>query len=77
MGGIFGIGQQSYEVPQAPVVESLPVREDTVDPESKASRDTERRKLRARAGGVSGTLLSSPLAPVAPGLLGRIGSGGV
>ena len=72
---IFGGGMESPEIPE---VKPLPQREQT-EPVAQAARDEERRKLRARNGGVNATLLTSPLgasgqdAKSGPGLLGRAG----
>lgn len=50
---LFGGG---YEAPTAPSVDPAPLRSEK-DPEEKSVRDAERRKLRARANGINGTLL--------------------
>ena len=72
---IFGGGMKSPEIPE---VKPLPQHEQT-EAVAQAVRDEERRKLRARNGGVNATLLTSPLgvsgqdAKSGPGLLGRAG----
>jgi len=73
---LFGGG---YEAPEARQYESLPAREREGDPEEQATRDAERRKNRARAGGVRSTLLNNPLGGSAQagnpaGLLGNTGA---
>lgn len=73
MGGvvssIFGGG-----APKEPDIPAMPAREDTQEAESRASRDEEMRKARARRG-MAGTILTSPLGasgqPQSGGLLGR------
>ena len=57
MGSLFGGG---YKAPKVTESEPIPVREDEVEPVSKAVREAEQRKIRARRG-MSGTLLTSPL----------------
>lgn len=76
ISSLFGGGMS---MPKTPEVTPLPQREQT-DPVAKSVRDEERRKLRARNGGVNATLLTSPLGvsgqsgqSSAPGLLGRAG----
>lgn len=54
IGGLFGGGGDI----DTPDVDPAPVRQSDGEPEAKAARDNERRKQRARAGGVSGTLLT-------------------
>lgn len=68
---LFGGG---YKTPETPKVSPLPVREDS--PEDQTTRDAERKKLRARAGGVRSTLLGARLGNTnttgnSGGLLGR------
>lgn len=78
MGGVVsGIFGSSHSSPSTPDYEPVPVREEESEPESKAAREAERRKLKARRG-MSGTLLTSPLGVSggtgktgASGLLGR------
>lgn len=76
MGGvvesIFGGG---YDAPDTPEYDPVPVREEAKEPESKAVREAERRKIKARRA-MSGTLLTSPLGTTGggsggSGLLGR------
>lgn len=61
MGGaissIFGGG--GYSAPDPVKYDPAPSREET--PEETGVRDAERRKNRARAGGIKSTLLSNPL----------------
>lgn len=75
LGMLFGGGQASS--PSAPVIMPAPVRETAAEPEAKAARDEEPRKLRARRGGIAGTILSKSepegTNPAAGGILGRIG----
>ncbi len=73
MGSVFGGG--GYESPDIPQQDPIPVRENEVEPVSKAVREAEQRKIRARRG-MSGTLLTSPLGTTGfqysgGGLLGR------
>ncbi|MCM1235964.1 MAG: hypothetical protein NC489_38225 [Ruminococcus flavefaciens] len=56
---LFGGG--AADMPETPVYESSPQREREGDPEEAAARDAERKKNRARAGGVRSTLLTNPL----------------
>lgn len=61
MGGIgqlFGGG--AYSTPDLAETPAMPVRAEH-DPEEKDTRDIERRKLRARANGINGTLLRNSL----------------
>ena len=71
MGSLFGGG---YDEPEMPETEPMPSSEEQ-EPVSKAAREEERRKIRARRG-MSGTLLTSPLGTTGSvpsgGLLGRI-----
>lgn len=61
MGGVVeGIFGGSSKSPSTPDYEPVPVREEESEPESKAVREAEQRKLKARRG-MSGTLLTSPL----------------
>lgn len=75
VSSIFGGGAS---MPKTPEVSPMPQHEET-EPVSRAARDEERRKLRARNGGVNATLLTSPLGvsgqsgQSSPGLLGRAG----
>lgn len=59
IGGLFGLGG-GMETPDYPEPEPVPVREAEVEPVSKAVREAEQRKNRARRG-MSGTILTSPL----------------
>lgn len=68
---LFGGG---YEAPEPVRYESAPAQERNGDPESAATRDAERKRNRARAGGVRATLLSNPLGG-APSSLGGGSSG--
>lgn len=79
MGGaissLFGGG--GYDAPEPVQYDPVPVREAESEPESRAVREAERRKLRARRS-MSGTLLTSPLTSslgrsgnTTSGLLGR------
>lgn len=71
MGSLFG---GSYEAPEVPEVSPMPSSAESEEPVSKAVREEERRRLRARRS-MSGTLLTSPLGTnsnSANGLLGRI-----
>ncbi len=65
---LFGGG--SMPEPEPVNYENLPAREREGDPEEKAVRDAERKKNRARAGGVRSTLLRNPLGG-SSGLLGQ------
>lgn len=74
VSSIFGGG---VKTPKIPDVTPMPQHEDA-EPLLQAVRDGERRKLRARNGGVNATLLTSPLGTgggsgSVPGLLGRAG----
>ena len=81
MGGSSGLGGLisslfggGYDEPSVPETTPLPQREEEAEPVSRAVRDAEQRKLRARRG-MSGTLLTSPLGTTGGssnnGLLGR------
>lgn len=59
MGSIFG-GGGSYEAPEVPESTPVPTVEEEQEPVSKAVREEERRKIKARRA-MSGTLLTSPL----------------
>lgn len=70
VSGIFGGGSAGSS---APDVEPMPVRENEAEAESKAARDEEKRKIKARRG-MSGTILTSPLGATGEnggGILGR------
>ncbi len=75
MGGVvdslFGGG---YDAPDTPDYDPVPVREQAAEPASRAVREAERRKLKARRA-MSGTLLTSPLGTTGGGS-GVGGSGG-
>lgn len=62
MGGvlstIFGGNQSS---PEAVEYSSPPIREAETEPVSSAVRDSEKRRLRAKTGGMRSTILTSPL----------------
>ena len=60
LGALFGTSE--YEAPELPEYKAPPDYTET-DAETKAARDTERRKIRARRG-MSGTILTSPLGAV-------------
>lgn len=61
-GGIFSsLFGGGYEAPEPVKYESAPQQERNGDPEAQATRDAERKRNRARAGGVKSTLLSNPL----------------
>ena len=74
MGGIanaiFGTPTQSYDMPQTT---AAPLPEESRDPEAKAVRDTERRRLMSRRA-MSGTLLTGQASTQPGGILGRNGS---
>ena len=72
-GGFLGLGG-SMSTPDYPESEPVPVREAEVDPVSKAVREAEQRKIRARRG-MSGTILTSPLGTT--GSSSYKGSGGL
>ncbi len=73
MGGaissIFGGG---YDAPDPVQYDPVPVREAESEPESRAVREAERRKLRARRS-MGGTLLTSPLTTTLGGSTGNSG----
>lgn len=65
---LFGGG--GYEAPAPVKNDPVPAR-GAVDPEEKDVRDAERRKLRAKANGVNGTLLKTGSTLGAASLLGN------
>lgn len=67
MNSVFGGG---YSAPEPVKTDPLPVRGDSREPEAAAVRDTERRRLRARAG-ASQTILTSPLGATGANILGQ------
>lgn len=72
MSALFGGG--GADIPDAPKYEAPP---QSLDAEGESTRDAERKKLRARAGGIKSTLLGQQLGPTSRsgsnpmGLLGR------
>ena len=70
MCSFFGGG--GYEAPEMPETTVMPSSEEK-EPVSRAVREEERRRIRARRG-MSGTLLTSPLGTTGGGngLLGRV-----
>lgn len=77
-GGFLGLGGSGMSTPDYPEPEPVPVRENEAEPVSRAVREAEQRKIRARRG-MGGTILTSPLGTTGTGysgsggLLGRSG----